>query len=301
MKVIKSWWLMAIAGLLWANTAAAVDPATGISDLGAARMLEQTQDNRQYRLLLSAPRKTVDRVTTSDERVLAASVWRRVWEVPARLELKNLSADVRAALAAEGGASELFSCADLSCGSSHYWANEVFGNGRLVGRDSSQMYAVLELENGSDSNGRQLVILYASHRGSRQTVLAMDVVRTRDNLDSARVDEESMTRILADSDGWLPGMVVKDGQLDADASSSLIAVLKRLPDSSKRRLYLLVHCYDSSNMDDNRVCSQRLADQLRTQTFDGNTQLNVEGQAALALAPGRSLAPALRFVFWPER
>ncbi|MCY0965850.1 DUF4892 domain-containing protein [Parathalassolituus penaei] len=300
MNVIKSWLLMVMAGLVWANTAtAAVDPATGVSELGSARMLEQEQDNRQYRLLLSAPRKTVDRVTTSDERVLAASVWRRVWEVPGRLELKNLSANVRAALAADGGASELFSCADLSCGSSHYWANDVFGNGRLVGRDSSQMYAVLELENST--NGRQLVVLYASHRGARQTVVAMDVISTSDNLDSARIDEETMTRILADSDGWLPGMVVKDGQLDVDASSSLIAVLKRLPDSSKRRLYLLVHCYDSSNMEDNRVCSQRLADQLRMQTFDGNTQLNVEGQAALALAPGRSLAPALRFVFWPER
>ena len=297
--MIKQWLPVLLTGAFWiCGVQAAVDPAAGIQDLGTSRLLEERHESRQYRLLLSAPRKTVDRVTTQDERLLAADVWRRVWEVPGRLELAPLLEQVRSALAADGGVTELFSCRDLACGSSHYWANEIFANGRLVGRDTGQRYAALELDAPS---GPQLVVLYASHRGARQTVVAMDVIRTTERLDAAAADSADLLRRLSEQDGWLPGMVVRDGQLDASASAGLVAALKGLPEGSKQRLYLLVHCYDSLDMTVNRQCSEQLADQLRLQTFDGTTQLHVEGQGALVLPADRGVQPALRFVFWPER
>lgn len=286
--------------LMPSSSLAMNDPVAGMRALQSTRLLDERREAVPfYRMLLSTPKRKVDDSYADQEVSLSGDLWRRVWEVQGKVDLSDLSAQLKAELARNGRVSERFGCHDLDCGSSHYWANQVFENGRLVGRDGEQLYQVYEVS--AAGGPRELAVFYATHRGAKQTVAVLDILTTRDAVEVNRVDRTTLENLLVSSSGWLPGMVVRDGQLDSAASEVLISTLKGMADGVKQRLYLMVHCYESNEMAANQLCSDRLADQLRLATFDGTRQLNIVGQAALAQSPDSRLQPALRFVFWPGR
>jgi len=77
--------------------------------------------------------------------------------------------------------------------------------------------------------------------------------------------------------------------------------VRALDPSVKRRLYLIVHCYQANNMADNFACSTRIAQQLRAAIYDGSYEIPVYGHGALTLSPGDDLKPHLRFMLWPRQ
>lgn len=248
-----------------------------------------------YRLITSSLKRQSATTFGEHEVALSGNLQRRAWEISARQDLDQVVDFVLGQLDYDR---LLYQCEDLDCGSSHFWANEVFGTGRLVGRDNAQRYRVLLKEQGDQ---KLVYLLYVTHRGPRQTVYGVDVIQTRDKVTQGEVSRADVEKTLAQSQGWLPGMVVGENGLDEAASAALIDTLKGQSVSVKRRLYLIVHCYESTDMEANQACSDRIAEQLRLATFDGARQLDVRGQGALLLPPDQQLTPALRFVFWPTR
>lgn len=282
------------------SVASLPDPVTTVRVLSESKpLLDQEETVTGYRLLLSAPKRTIDSSYADAETRLDGKLHRRIWELSGREELSALASLLKSALAGSGRVVERFACVDLDCGSSHYWANEVFGNGRLVGRDTRQLYQVLETT--SSAGEHQVLVLYAAHRGARQTVVALDWLRTRENLDPGQQAHADLDRLLAASAGWLPGFVVRNGELDQDASAVLLNRLGALAEGLKSRLFLMVHCYESKDMAVNQQCSERLAGQLQAALGNRAGGIRINAQAALSLAPSESLEPALRFVFWPVR
>ncbi|PRA27324.1 DUF4892 domain-containing protein [Pseudomonas poae] len=67
----------------------------------------------------------------------------------------------------EKGAQLLFWCKARDCGESSLWANEVFGNAKLVGADSQQEYLLLRMDNS-------LLALYGITRGNRRAYLHVE-------------------------------------------------------------------------------------------------------------------------------
>jgi len=262
-------------------------------------VVDRHQDvNVSYRLVLSELKRQSATTFGERERVVQGDVWRGVWEVGQRINLDQLVQQVRQQMPSDGDV--LYACESLDCGSSHFWANEIFANGRLVGRDRYQRYLVLSQ---TLANQRQRVyLLYATYRGGRQTVMSMNVVETDVVLASPDVTPQNIEEQLANNSGWLPGFVTRDGVLDQKASAVLLDALKALPDGLRQRLFLTVHCYGSTDMDENLQCSERLSSQLRVATFNGVTELSVSGLGALVLPEHHNtLEPAVRFVVWPTR
>lgn len=258
---------------------------------------EQKRAVSDYRLVVSGLTRTQATTVPTRELRISGELWRRVWAVEPRFTLQEVSDHFLRQL---DNLDILYECRALDCGSSHFWANELFRNARLVGREQFQVYRVA-MHSDPGSGLKTLYVLYVMQRGTRQVMVNLDIVTTRDAVQSDTGLAEQIRQQLTRSSGWLPGFVTRDGQLDVTASSALIASLQALSVPEKSRLYLLVHCYDSSDMNQNQQCSERLAGQLRAAAFDGRQELNISGQAALTAAPDRSLSPALRFVFWPAR
>ncbi|QQD20999.1 DUF4892 domain-containing protein [Oceanospirillaceae bacterium ASx5O] len=258
---------------------------------------EQRRTLTDHRVVISGLTRTQATTVPTRELRLSGELWRRVWAVEQRFTLPEVADHFFRQL---DDLEILYQCKALDCGSSHFWANEIFRNARLVGREQFQHYRVaLQQEAGSDK--KTLYVLYVMQRGTRQVMVNLDVFTTTDPVQSGVDMAARIRQTLSRSHGWLPGFVTHNQQLNTEASEALVNTLKSLSVSEKSRLYLLVHCYDSSDMDRNLACSERLADQLRVQTFDGQRELHIEGQGALTAAAGSDVQPALRFVFWPAR
>jgi len=92
------------------------------------------------------------------------------YELPAEHSSSAAFTATREALQAKG-AQLLFWCKARDCGESSLWANEVFGNAKLVGADGQQEYLLLRLAAPQDNS---LVALYGITRGNRRAYLHVE-------------------------------------------------------------------------------------------------------------------------------
>ncbi|KTC48362.1 hypothetical protein AO262_29455 [Pseudomonas fluorescens ABAC62] len=92
------------------------------------------------------------------------------YELPAEHTSSDAFTSTREALQASG-AQLLFWCKARDCGESSLWANEIFGNAKLVGADSQQEYLLLRLAAPQDNS---LVALYSITRGNRRAYLHVE-------------------------------------------------------------------------------------------------------------------------------
>ena len=122
-------------------------------------------ENEDVRVFTSAVREVGGELRASDEIRRDLSGIRRTIGVGRNYTVSELETHYRAMLN-EREATILFSCDGRSCGSSNVWANRVFGESRLYGRDDEQAYIVSAW---LDTQNRiQLNTLYLIQRGNRQ-------------------------------------------------------------------------------------------------------------------------------------
>lgn len=283
--------IFVLLGVCALNTNAQTDIAVP----SGSTLLEQTSEKvGHYRLVLSELKRT--RATTHGEieQKLAGHLWRRVWAMEGGLSLDEVRRFIWQQISPEH---IIYQCQSLDCGSSHFWANEIFHNARLVTREKNQRYLVSS-EKRPDGQ-YQTWVVYIVQRAAGQILVNIDQLVSNRAITALTVDR--VHDVLNRNSGWLPGFVTDSGMLDEHQSASLIQALIQLSDIDKQRLYLIVHCYQGKHMADNMLCSERLAKQLRVATFKGSYELNILGQGALSEPPESSLKPALRYVYWPKR
>ncbi|TVP55474.1 MAG: DUF4892 domain-containing protein [Halomonadaceae bacterium] len=120
------------------------------------------QDTRVY---TGAIREVRGEIATSDRIRKELSGEKRLISTGRNFSVSEVQGHYAAALQ-EREATVLFSCEGRSCGSSNVWANRVFGESRLYGRDDEQSYQVSAWRDAS--NRIQLNTLYIVQRGNRQ-------------------------------------------------------------------------------------------------------------------------------------
>ena len=104
------------------------------------------------------------------------------YELPAEHSATEAFTAAREALQKQG-AELLFWCQARDCGESSLWANEVFGNSKLVGSDEQQSYLLLRRA-APDQN--QLVALYGINRGNRKAYLQVEQMQASADLEIGR-------------------------------------------------------------------------------------------------------------------
>jgi len=109
---------------------------------------------------------------------------------------------------------ELYSCEGRDCGSSDYWANDIFRNRILYGPERNQYYIAMRANRGVETEPRMSI--YIITRSNRQLFAYVEVIDTAGNLPPPNVIESQSIFELLQKDGGviLPG-------LDFDASDRL--------------------------------------------------------------------------------
>ena len=259
-----------------------------------AELIEETKiENTEYRLVLSELKRKQATTSGEIERLINGDVIREFWTLSVNHDLEQV---IEHYLAQWKGAQIMYRCSGLDCGSSNFWANKIFNNGKLYGRDANQAYLVAMVP-GSPN---RIFVLYAVQRSQQKMYFNLDQILSSDALTDKDVERNQLMMLLQQEAGWLPGLNTVDGRIDEQKSKVLITTLKNLDASIKRRLYLVIHCYQANTMADNFACSTRLAQQLRAAIYQ-DFEIQVFGHGALTLPPGDDLKPQLRFMLWPRQ
>lgn len=245
----------------------------------------------RYRLVLSELDNKQGQVSGERERRLSGQLRRRIDDLPVGLALEEV---LNHYLNQVEGERLLYLCRGIDCGSSHFWANEVFGISRLVSREKDQAYFA---SLSTDSGNNVVKIVYISLRGGREPRALIDTLLTTDAVMAKTVTMTDVSAAFAHTSGWLPGFSATAGHLDVESSQPLISVVNQLSVGVKSRLHLIVHCYDGVHIDDTLACSQVLATELQ----GALSGIQVRAHGALTPSPDSAATPALRFVIWPGR
>ena len=124
-------------------------------------------------------------------------------------------------------AEELFRCKSRQCGSSHQWANQVFGVSRLYGVDRTQSYIAVKL-------GGDYIAVYSVKRGNKRVYLQLDILSDKPPVaveePAISEDAESVTELpdwqerFTSRGAWLPVdfFAVTSGDDEVNASVRLI-------------------------------------------------------------------------------
>ena len=263
-------------------------------DFPRAELVEETQvKNSEYRLVLSELKRKQATTSGEVERLISGDMTRQFWQLSVNHEVEQV---LEHYLTQWKDAQVMYRCSGLDCGSSNFWANKIFENAKLYGRDANQAYLVAMIP-GSPN---RIYVLYAVQRSKQKLYFNLDEITSTDALTDEEVERRQLMTSLQQEAGWLEGMHVTDGRIDEKQSDVLLNTLKNLDGSIKRRLYLVVHCYQANNMADNFACSTRLAQQMRAAIYE-DFEIQVFGHGALTLPPGDELKPQLRFMLWPRQ
>lgn len=263
-------------------------------DFPRAELVEETQvNNSEYRLVLSELKRKQATTSGEVERLISGDMTRQFWQLSVNHEVEQV---LEHYLTQWKDAQVMYRCSGLDCGSSNFWANKIFKNAKLYGRDANQAYLVAMIP-GSPN---RIYVLYAVQRSKQKLYFNLDEITSTDALTDEEVERRQLMTSLQQEAGWLEGLHVTDGRIDEKQSEVLLNTLKNLDGSIKRRLYLVVHCYQANNMADNFACSTRLAQQMRAAIYE-DFEIQVFGHGALTLPPGDELKPQLRFMLWPRQ
>jgi len=282
--------------ILTISVFSALSPTTALGNEAFPRaVLEQTEvlEDAEYRLILSGLKNRATVISGKVERLINADVKRELWQLSSNHNIKQVMDHYLSQWAA---GEVLYQCSGLDCGSSNFWANKIFNNSKLYGRDINQSYAVVI----DPKEKTKIYVLYAIQRSKQTIYFNLDEVDSSDAVEDDAVEKQKITTALSKESGWLPGLHTIDGRIDEQESDILIETLRDLDAGIKRRLYLVVHCYQANNMADNFACSTRLSQQLRAAIYD-DFEIPVYGHGALTLPPSSELKPQLRFMLWPRQ
>ena len=130
---------------------------------------ELQQQTNDYRLALGAAVKINRTIRLGNEMRLTGELSRVTWEYPKSHEPSEALESVREQLLS-AGAELLFECEGRDCGASNIWANDLFQNPALYGRDDFQRYVALQL------NG-DFYAIYANRRGNQRVYLHIDQIK----------------------------------------------------------------------------------------------------------------------------
>ncbi len=159
--------LFLFSSMAFANEAAPLPK--GITIDQSAELDKQTaQTVRNYRFPLGAVVKINRDVRIDKEQQLSGQLTRTTWEMPKSFDPNELLERLRDQVISQKG-EILFECEGRDCGTSNIWANDLFNNADLYGRDDYQRYFAAELED-------QYLAAYAVRRGNRRVYLHLDQI-----------------------------------------------------------------------------------------------------------------------------
>lgn len=283
-----------------AQTSSDVSGASDYADIerfpGSRIVDYRSENNAVYSLVLGRMQRAAGRVAASHSERFQGSLRRITYEIPDGFSGQEVFAYYRNQLLA-GNQQELFSCQGRDCGSSNFWANDVFGNRILYGPESGQFYLASSYQSQA---GNQAVsgyaALYVVTRANRRLYAHLEFLE----LSASQAAEQRAAqigspqalsqRLQQDGMAVLSGLVFnEDDELEGeggrvtDVLALLASVLRAEP---QLNIYLVGHLQSEDELDDQISRSLERAQQVRGRLLAaGIAPDRVEAQGVGPLAP----------------
>ena len=202
----------------------------------------KTSSGEEHRFLLSTPKRISNTLNIEKELLLSGDRNNLLLKVKATGTRKGAFLYYQNLLLENGEVS--YSCEERACGSSNYWANSIFKESKLYGRDSEQYYLAGRLSVNDQNyfmsvyivkNGRKQLYIYLSYVLDRAQASGVESVKQADQLrqwqqgvpfEKLSLDEEQLLFIKQELDSnsslslWVVGSAeMLDGQKVADTMS----------------------------------------------------------------------------------
>lgn len=235
---------------------------------------------RTHTLTLGAPKRAGRERQAAASRRISGSLAQHTYRIPDGRSTEEILAHYRAAARRSGGQT-LFLCQGRACGSSNYWANQVFGIATLYGPEDDQAVLVTRLPQPPD---HVYATIYIIVRGNRRVYAHHDLLSSSTAVTAA--DPATLFRQLAEE----RRLALTDLPFDAEDKLPDTAPLAPLAEALQRdqsvNIYLVGHLH-GGQIDTSLARAKQRADAVRAALI----QLGIRADRLAAYGVG-SLAPA---------
>jgi hypothetical protein len=244
-----------------------------------------------YTLVLGRMQRVDGRVTPANSQRLQGDLTRITYEIPSAYTAEDVYAFFRQQLL-RGSETALFVCQGRACGSSNFWANEVFSNRILYGPEANQHYLATNPAAGAEDRNIYAA-LYVITRANRRVYAHLDILElSADASASVSVSPEALLqRLQREGSVVMPGISFdNDDNLREDAGVELIVRLLR--NNLLMQVYVVGHLYEPGSLEVLTERSQTRAMRVRQALVDaGIDGERVSAQGVGPLAPACSSRP----------
>ena len=145
-----------------------------LNDYPHAQLLDNSQETViDYEIGLGAMQKVRGAWRFKDSERLSGELTRYTWQIVDGFSSQEVMTELEQAIGAEEGAELLFQCAGRACGHGAQWANRVFRQRVLYGRDDLQRYRVYGVNEGGESR----LVIYSSARTADRQYLHVELLQ----------------------------------------------------------------------------------------------------------------------------
>ncbi|WP_111496029.1 MULTISPECIES: DUF4892 domain-containing protein [Marinobacter] len=171
-----------------------------------------------HHVLLSPVREVNDEIRAERQLRLDVEGSGRLLQIDPDSSLDRVSEFYREVLAREEGRT-LFTCSGRDCGRSNVWANRVFRQATLYGRDEDQGYAAYSYRD--DDGTLRLVLLYSITRGNKRDYVWLEELAVQESADAVSLSPEA-GRILGPLQVPWSGNITYRFDWDPDTRQKLV-------------------------------------------------------------------------------
>ena len=225
-----------------------------------------------YRLVLSSLQRTRGLVSSEVSERMRGDVTKIVYEVSNEFSGQDVYDYFREQIERQSY-TELFTCAGRECGSSNYWANDIFRNRVLYGPERNQFY--LAIRGGPEAELSPHMALYIITRGNRRLYAYFEIVEIGGS--ETRIDIVDTTDLISTLESQssivVSGISFED-DLGLTDDSDLTSTVNLLQADPSLQVYLVVHLSGDEGVDTLIQRSQQRSNVLRQlligRGLDGN-------------------------------
>lgn len=242
----------------------------------------ETLENVNYRVVLGSLQSTRGQVAPEASERVRGNLTRILYQVSSGYTGQDVY-DFLVEQMELRGYRELFSCTGRACGSSEYWANDIFGNRILYGPVRNQFYLAM----GSEPPGQFFVSAYVITRINRQLLAYLEIIELEGSaVNPVEAGPALMLEQMRETGGVVvPGLEFgADDRLAADADLDAVAELLRL--DPEMRLFIVAHLRGEGDFEQLLARSEARARAVRQSLLERG--IDAERLTARGLGP---LAP----------
>ncbi len=145
-----------------------------LNDYPHAQLLDNSRETViDYEIGLGAMQKVRGAWRFKDSERLSGELTRYSWQIVDGFSSEEVMTELELAMSAEEGAELLFQCEGRACGHGAQWANRVFKQRVLYGRDDLQRYRVYGVNGGSEVR----LVIYSSARTADRQYLHVELLQ----------------------------------------------------------------------------------------------------------------------------